>query len=167
VPASGLEGRQQGLPHGPDHNQQGRPLVRPKKKSAYSNSLIVVVRDWDTEHQLAWLSYGNPRAEYGGAHVCVQYANGAGLALAKCWRNDPPRREDLHYTSVVRTSKLGITVGGLRPEKMTEERQEHVLEADSTEECDAWDDWVAEIETVRQLLFNVWKEAEVLERGCF
>ena len=130
-------------------------------KSTYSNSLIVVVRDWDTEHQHAWLSCGNPRAEYGGAHVCVQYANGAGIALAKCWRNDAPRREDLHYTSVIRTSKLGITAGGLRPENMTEERQEHVLEADSPEECDAWDVWVAELETVRQLLLNVWKEAEV------
>ena len=32
------------------------------KKSTYSNSLIVVVRDWDTEHQHAWLSCGNPRA---------------------------------------------------------------------------------------------------------
>ena len=43
---------------------------------------------------------------------------------------------------------------------MTEERQEHVLEADSAEACDAWDVWVAELETVRQLLLNVWKEAE-------
>ena len=123
--------------------------MRPKK-STYSNSLIVVVRDWDSEHQHAWLSCGNPRAQYGGAHVSVQYANGAGVALAKCWRNDPPRREDLHYTSVIRTSKLGITAGGLRPENMTEERQEHVLTADSPEECDTWDVWVAELETVRQ-----------------
>jgi hypothetical protein len=67
----------------------------------------------------------------------------------------------LHYTSVTRTSKLGITAGGLRPENMTEERQEHVLEADPAEECDAWDVWVAELETVRQLLLNVWKEAAV------
>ena len=51
--------------------------------------------------------------------------------------------------------------GGLRPENMTEERQAHVLEADTTEECDAWDVWVVELETLRKLLFNVWKEAEV------
>ena len=130
-------------------------------RARISNSLIVVVRDWDTEHQHAWLSCGNPRAEYGGAHVCVQYANGAGIVLAKCWRNDAPRREDFHYPWVIRTSKLGITAGGLRPENMTEERQENVLEADSTEECDAWDVRVKELETVRQLLLNVWKEAEV------
>ena len=88
-------------------------------------------------------------ATYGGVHVSVQYANGAGIAPAKCWRNDSPRRDDPHYTSVIRTTKLGITAGGLLPENMTEERQEHVLEADSTEECDAWDVWVAELETVR------------------
>jgi hypothetical protein len=131
------------------------------KKSTYSNSLIVVVRDWDDEHQHAWLSCGKPRAQHGGAHVSVQYANGVGVALAKCWRNDAPRREDVHYTSVIRTSNLGITAGGLRPENMTEERQERVLAADSTEECDAWDVWVQELETVRQLLLDVWKQANV------
>ena len=137
------------------------------KKTTYSNSLIVVVRERDPEHQHAWLSSGNQRAAYGGAHVGVQYANGTGVALAKCWRNDPPRREDLHYTSVIRTSNLGITAGGLRPENMTEERKERVLTANSAEECDAWDVWVEELETVRQLLLNVWKEAEVLTRGYF
>ena len=137
------------------------------KKSTYSNSLIVVVRDWDTEHQHAWLSCGDPRARYGGAHVGVQYANGAGIALAKCWRNDAPRREDVHYTSVIRTSNLGITAGGLRPESITEERQDRVLTADSAEECDAWDVWVEGLETVRQIVFNAWKEAEVLARGYF
>jgi hypothetical protein len=83
------------------------------------------------------------------------------MALAKRWRNDAPRREDQHYTSIIRTSKLGINADGLRPENMTEERQEHVLEADSTAECDAWDIWVAELETEHQRLLNVWKEAEV------
>ena len=131
------------------------------KKSTYSNSVIVVVREWDDEHQHAWLSCGNPRAQYGGAHVCVQYANGAGIALAKCWRTDAPRREDVRFTSVIRTSSLGITAGGPRPENMSEERQERVLMADSAEECDAWDVWVEELETVRQLLLNVWKQADV------
>ena len=45
---------------------------------------------------------------------------------------------------------------------MTEERQQHVLKADSPEECDAWDVWVEELKTVRQLLLDVWKEAEVV-----
>jgi hypothetical protein len=44
---------------------------------------------------------------------------------------------------------------------MTEEREQHVLEADSPEECDAWDVWVEELKTVRQLLLDVWREAEV------
>ncbi len=140
-------------------NKHGRWCA--PKKSTYSNSLIVVVRDWDEEHQHAWLSCGNPRASYGGAHVSVQYANGAGVALAKCWRNDAPRREDVRYTSVIRTSNLSITAGGLRPENMTEERQERVLTADSADECDAWDVWAEELETVRQLLLEVWKEADV------
>jgi hypothetical protein len=69
-------------------NKHGRWCA--PKKSTYSNSLIVVVRDWDTEHQHAWLSCGNSRAQYGGAHVSVQYANGAGLALAQCRRHVCP-----------------------------------------------------------------------------
>ncbi|MGO9470538.1 MAG: hypothetical protein ACLQIB_42155 [Isosphaeraceae bacterium] len=44
---------------------------------------------------------------------------------------------------------------------MTEEREEHVLKADSPEECAAWDVWVEEPATVRQLLLDVWKNAEV------
>jgi hypothetical protein len=128
-------------------------------KSIYRGSTTVVVRDWDTEHQHAWLSSGEPRSRYGGAHVYVEYANGAGLALAKCWRPDAPRREDFRYTSVIRTSNLGITAGGLLPENMSERREERVFEADPVEECDAWDVWVEELETVRQLLLNVWKEA--------
>jgi len=132
------------------------------KKSTFHNSVTVVVRDYDEEHQVVWLSAGNPAAQYGGAHVGLQYANGSCLALAKCWRNDAPRREDHHYTTVTRTSRLGITAGGLLPENMTEEREPHVLEADSPEECAAWDVWVEELKTVRNLLLNVWKEAEVV-----
>ena len=120
-----------------------------------------MIGGWDVDHQVVWLSAGNPTAQYGGAHVCIQYANGEGHALAKCWRNDPPRREDHHYTTVTRTSRLGITAGGLLPENMTEEREEHVLKADSAEECDAWDVWVEELKTVRQLLLHVWNAAEV------
>jgi hypothetical protein len=132
------------------------------KKSTYHNSVTVVVRDYDEEHQVVWLSAGNPAAQFGGAHVGIQYANGSGVALAKCWRNDAPRREDHHYTTVTRTSRLGITAGGLLPENMTEEREQHVLKADSPEECAAWDVWVEELKTVRQLLLDVWKEAEVV-----
>jgi hypothetical protein len=62
-------------------NKHGRWCA--PKKSAYSNSQIVVVRDWDSEHQNAWLSCGNPRSHYGAAQFSVQYANGAGVALAK------------------------------------------------------------------------------------
>ena len=131
------------------------------KKSTYHNSVTVVVRDYDDEHQVVWLSVGNPAAQYGGAHVCIQYANGEGIALAKCWRNDPARREDQHYTTVIRTSRLGITAGGLLPENITEEREQHVLKADSPEECDAWDVWAEELKTVRQLLLDVWSAAEV------
>ena len=50
---------------------------------------------------------------------------------------------------------------------MTEERQERVLTAISAKERNAWDVWVAELEAVRHLLLNVWKEAEVLARGHF
>ena len=131
------------------------------KKSTYSNSLIVVVRDWDTEHQHAWLSCGNPHAQYGGAHVGLQYANGAGIDLAKCWRNDAPRREQKVDRVTWTTTRLGVSHAGLENMGQSEETKEYVYEADSTEECDAWDVWVAELETVRQLLLNVWTEAEV------
>jgi hypothetical protein len=93
------------------------------------------------------------------AHIGLQYAKGSGIALAKCWRNDAAPREDHRYTTVTRTSRLGITAGGLLPENMTEEPEQHVLAADSPEECDAW---VEELKSVRQLLLDVWKEAEVV-----
>ncbi len=60
------------------------------KKSTYGNAATVVVRNYDDEHQVAWLSVGNPSAQWGGTHVCVRYANGEGFSLAKCWRNDSP-----------------------------------------------------------------------------
>lgn len=63
---------------------------------------------------------------------------------------------------MIRTSNLSITAGGLQPENMSEERQERVRTADSAEDCDAWDVWVEELESVRQLLLNVWKQADVL-----
>ena len=69
-----------------------------------------------------------------------------------------PTLHDGHATRRVSASPAG----GLQPENMTEEREQHVLEADSPEECDAWDVWVEELKTVRQLLLNVWKEAEVV-----
>jgi hypothetical protein len=95
------------------------------KKSTYHNSVTAVVRDYDEEYQVVWLWAGNPAAQFGGAQIGVQYANGIGIALAKCWRYDAPRRQDHHYTTVTRTSRLGITAGGLLPENMTEERERH------------------------------------------
>jgi hypothetical protein len=75
---------------------------------------------------------------------------------------EPCSSRGAHYTSIVRTSRLGITAGGLLPENMTEEREQHVLEADSPEEIAAWDVWYEELKTVRQLLLNVWEVAEVV-----
>ena len=71
------------------------------KKSTYRNSVYVVVRDYDEEHQVVWLGVRQPGCpvRWGSRHV--QYANGDGSALAKCWRNDAPRREDHHYTSAI------------------------------------------------------------------
>jgi hypothetical protein len=132
------------------------------KKSTCHNSVTVVVRDYDEEHQVVWLSAGNPAAQYGGAHVGFQYANGGGFALAKCWRNDAPLREDRRYTTVTRTLPLGITAGGLMPENVRAEREQRVLEADSPDEIAAWDLWVEELKTVRQLLLDAWKAAEVV-----
>ena len=64
------------------------------KKSTYRNSVYVVIRDYDDEHQVVWLAVGNPAAQWGGAHCTVQYANGEGFSLAKCWRNDAPHPHD-------------------------------------------------------------------------
>ncbi len=63
------------------------------KKSTSRNSVYAVVRDYGDDHKIVWLSVGNPAAQWGGAHVTIQYANGEGFSLAKCWRNDAPRRE--------------------------------------------------------------------------
>ena len=54
----------------------------------------MVVRDYDEEHQVVWLSAGNPAAQFSGAHIGFQYAKRSGIALAKCWRNDAAPRED-------------------------------------------------------------------------
>ena len=132
------------------------------KKSTYHNSVTVVVRDYDEDHQVVWLSAGNPAAQFGGAHVGLQYANGSGIALAKCWRNDAPRREDHHYTTVTRTSRLGITGAGVETDEPTQEKETTTLEADSPKECDAWDVWVQELKSVRELLRNVWAAAETV-----
>ena len=132
------------------------------KKSTYGNAAIVVVRNYDDEHQVVWLSAGNPAAQWGGAHVCVRYANGEGFTLAKCWRNDAPRREPHTYTTTWTKSKLSITGAGVETGEPIEEKETHTLEADSPEECDAWDLWVEELKSVRELLLEFWKAAEVV-----
>jgi hypothetical protein len=130
------------------------------KKSTYTNNVTVVVSNLNEEHQHAWLKVG-VGSGFEGAHVCLRYANGDGLALAKCWRYDPPRRPDHHYSS--QTSKpmsiLDIAEGKL-PEY--EEPQQHVLKADSPEDCDAWDVWIEELKSVRELLRSVWAAAETV-----
>jgi hypothetical protein len=136
-------------------NKHGR-WCKPKK-STYGSAVIVVVDNVDDEHQCAWLSVGNPLAQWGGAHVYLQYANGAGNALIQCWRNDAPRRNDQSYT-VTTTKPLLLTdiMNGAKPEQG--EIREHVLKADSPEECDAWDVWVEELKATRELLLAVWKQ---------
>ena len=141
-------------------NKHGR-WCKPKK-STYRNSVYVVIRDYDDEHQVVWLAVGNPAAQWGGAHVTIQYANGEGFSIARCWRNDAPRREPRTYTTTWTKSKLSITGAGVETGEPTQEKETHTLEADSHEECDAWDVWVEELQSVRQLLLNVWKEAGVV-----
>jgi hypothetical protein len=126
------------------------------RKSTYTNEVIVVVHGLDDEHQHAWLHVGNPHARYGGTGVSIQFANGDWSSLIKCWRSDPPRREDYHYTSVIRSSQLSITRGGLLPENMTEKREDHCLRADSPAEIAAWDAWVDELKTVRKIVLATW-----------
>jgi hypothetical protein len=126
------------------------------KKSTSSGAVEVVVRHRDDEHKHVWLSCGDPRFAYCGAHMCVTYANGAGLALAKCWRSGPPRREREVQNVKWTTSTLGITAGGLLPENRTEETKEYVYEADSPEEIAAWDLWVGELKRVCLMLEKVW-----------
>ena len=132
------------------------------KKCTYCNSVYAVIRHYDDEHQVVWLAVGNPAAQWGGAHVTIQYANGVGFALAKCWRNDAPRREPHTYTTTWTKSKLSVTGGGVGSGEPIQERETTTLEAHSSEECDAWDVWVEELKTVRELLLNVWKEAKVV-----
>ena len=132
------------------------------KKNTYRNSVYVVVRDYDDEHQVVWLAVGNPAAQWGGAHVTIQYANGAGFSLAKCWRNDAPRRKPQTYTTTWTKSTLSITGAGVETGGPTEEKETSTLEADSPEECNAWDVWIEELKTVRELLQCVWAVAETV-----
>jgi hypothetical protein len=138
-------------------NKHGRWCA--PKKSTFSSAVHVVVRGYGESHNVVWLSVGNPAAQYGGAHVCIRYANGEGIALAKCWRNDPPQRTDHRYTTTEYevTNLANILEGQVpRPIKTTA----HVLEADSPEECDAWDVWTEELLIVRGLLADVWNRHE-------
>jgi hypothetical protein len=43
-----------------------------------------------------------------------------------------------------------------------DEPKQHVLKADSPEECDAWDVWVDELKSVRDILRNVWTASETV-----
>ena len=47
---------------------------------------------------------------------------------------------------------LSITGAGVETGEPTQEKETHTLEADSPEECDAWDVWVEELKSVRELL---------------
>jgi hypothetical protein len=129
------------------------------KKSTYRNSVYVVIRDYDAEHQVVWLAVGNPAAQWGGAHVTIQYANGEGVSLATCWRNDAPRRERHTYTTTWTKSKLSITGARVETVEPTQEKETTTLDADSPEECDAWGVWVEELKSVRGMLLEVWKAA--------
>jgi len=131
------------------------------KKSKYRNSVCVVIHDYDDEHQVCWLSAGNPAAQWGGTHVAIQYANGEGFSLASCWRIDAPRREPHTYTTTWTKSKLSITGAGVETGEPTQEKETHTLEADAPEEVTAWDVWCEELSTVREFLLDVWKGAEV------
>ena len=59
--------------------------------------------------------------KWGGANVTIQYANGEGFSLAKCWRNDAPRREPHTYTTTWTKSKLSITGDGVETGEPTAE----------------------------------------------
>jgi hypothetical protein len=89
-------------------------------------------------------------------------ANGEGFSLAKCWRNDAPRRGPHTFTTTWTKSKLSITWAGVETGEPTEEKETTTLEADSPEECDAWDVWVDELKSVRELLRSVWTAAETV-----
>ena len=141
-------------------NKHGRWCA--PKKSTYGNAVTVVVRGYGEAHIVVWLSVGNPVAQWGGTHVCVRYANGEGYSLAKCWRNDAPRREPHTYTTTWTKSTLSITGAGVETSEPTAEKETRTLEADSPEECDAWDAWVEELKSVRELLRNAWMAAETV-----
>ena len=109
------------------------------KKSTYRNCVYVVISEYDAEHRVVWLAMGNPAAQWGGAHVTIQYGNGEGFALAKCWRNDAPRREPRTLTTTWTESKLSFNGAGVETGEPTKEKATRTLEADSPQECDAWE----------------------------
>ena len=107
-----------------------------------------------------------PAGQWGETHVYLQYANGASASLAQCWRSDAPRREAHHDSmSTAKPILLAELVDGKEPEYGEAER--HVLKADPPDEIASWDVWAEELSIVRELLLNVGKRAEVLERGYF
>ncbi len=135
------------------------------KKSTYRNSVYVVVRNYDDEHQVVWLTVGNPEIAGGGGnirHDPVRQRRGF-FSLAKCWRNDAPRRQPHSYTTTWTTSRLSITGAGVESGEPTVQKETRTLEADSPEECDAWDVWVDELKTVRELLRNVWTTVGIVQ----
>ncbi|HEV3309845.1 MAG TPA: hypothetical protein VG815_04960 [Chloroflexota bacterium] len=58
------------------------------KKSTYRNSVHVVVRDYDDEHQVVWLAVGNPNEGWRGfAQKCP-----AAQKVGRLRKNKTPRR---------------------------------------------------------------------------
>ena len=130
-------------------DKQGR-WCKPSK-STYRNSCIVVVRDYDAEHQVVWLSASDDG-------VFVTYANYEGFAIAKKPCYFPPRRIEERYTIATTTGRMVMDGNGLRvvdPE--TVERREHVNPADPPELCDAWGAWIEGVHPCRVLLSKVWE----------
>ena len=124
-------------------------------KSTYGGHVLVVIKDWDVDHQHVWLGCGNPAGDPYAVSVYVEYANGKGTTMAKCWRSDPPRREDHHYTTT--TTRL-VSLAEIATSGMPEggDVSHHVLEADPPDEIAAWDIWAEELKSFRQLLLRVW-----------
>ena len=67
----------------------------------------MVIRDYDDEHQVAWLAVGNPVAQWDGADVTIHYANGEDFSLAKCWRNDAPPEVASAFLRFVTSHPIG------------------------------------------------------------
>jgi hypothetical protein len=112
----------------------------------YTDAAMVVIRDWDSEHEHVWLAVGTQ-------DVFIRYANGEGFTLIQAPHYCKPQREP--RTVRWKTQTMGLDRNGLHAVGEPEYKDD-VIHADPPELCDAYDAWLEQYVELRKLVEATW-----------